>query len=53
MKSFLTFFFKVQPHLKKCFDNIKSLKMAKVSEPNQNVVSLVLHGLADDRISVT
>lgn len=25
----------VQPHLKKCFDNIKSLKMAKVSGNNK------------------
>jgi hypothetical protein len=29
-KQYLFFLLKVQPHLKKCFDNIKTLKMAKV-----------------------
>ena len=29
------FILQVQPHLKKCFDNIKSLKMAKVEKKNE------------------
>ena len=29
------FILQVQPHLKKCFDNIKSLKMAKVKKKNE------------------
>ena len=51
MKNVLLLFFKVQPHLKKCFDNIKSLKMAKVTRSSV-LICLRLHGCSIARFSL-
>ena len=36
------FILQVQPHLKKCFDNIKSLKMAKVKKKRIEILFFVI-----------